>query len=603
MPADDLLVTRLERWAEQRPDALAVRHVDEPRALDRPGAAVQVGYAGLYERAGRAAAGLRTRLRPGDRALLLFSPGLDYVCSFVACQLAGVVAVPLYPPSSSANMRRFVDVATDCTAGAVLTAEVWAQRCADALAGAGTPVLTLEDLARHDPGPPARTDGDGLAFLQYTSGSTGTPRGVMVTHRNLAANLVAIGERFGVGPGDHQASWLPPYHDMGLIAGILHPLHAGLPVTLMSPMEFLRDPLSWLDVVTRFEATYTGAPNFGYAQCTRRATDDRVAALDLGRLRMAFCGSEPISAAVLAGFAARFAPAGFDAAAFLPGYGLAEATLMVSGTAGDGVHAVEVPAPGPGGPVQQAVAVGAPVRDTEVRVVDPDTGVPAPAGTVGEVWVRGPGVAAGYWQDPARTEKVFRARPRPDDGRGPFLRTGDLGFLAGDRLCITGRIKDLLIVDGRNVYPQDIETAAWSADPRLRPGGAAAFAVGSLVEPRIVLVQECAEPVAAAAGPAEVAALAAAVRTAVRAGVGVEVADVVLVPPRAVPRTTSGKVRRTAARQAYEGGGFRRLGAGSTGPAGPGEVDGADGAGGVDGGARQQDHAGAARAATVGRES
>ncbi|WP_229684178.1 fatty acyl-AMP ligase [Nocardia camponoti] len=478
--AEELLVHRLERWAELRPEVVAVRYVSEPRALTHRDAVDSISYAELYRRSCRIAAGLRTSLAVGDRALLTFSPGLDYVCAFVACQMARIVAVPLYPPSSQANMQRFVDVARNCSAGAVLTTATWAQRCADALSDAevAAPVFPIEILAEHDEELPSLELSGELAFLQYTSGSTGTPRGVMVTQQNLAANLVALSERFGIGPEDHQASWLPPYHDMGLIAGILQPLYDGITTTLMSPFEFLRDSLGWLDVISHFQATYTGAPNFGYAQCTRHACDERLIGMDLRRLRLAFCGAEPVSAGVLDGFGARFASTGFDAGAFLPAYGLAEATLIVSGTQGDGVRSVLIPATtdakfyGQQMAVQSTtVALGRPIRDTEVCIVNPDSGVRLNDGLLGEVWVRGPGIAAGYWHSPEETQVVFRAIARPDDGRGPFMRTGDLGFLTDERLCIAGRIKDLLIVNGRNVYPQDIETAAWSADERLRPGG------------------------------------------------------------------------------------------------------------------------------------
>jgi acyl-CoA synthetase (AMP-forming)/AMP-acid ligase II/acyl carrier protein len=512
-----------------------------------------ISYGDLDARARSVAAALPA----GERVLLLYPPGLDYIVALLGCLYAGAVGVPTYPPFDAASAGTVRRIAADSRPAVVLTDGLFAG--GDALAPSAR-WLRIDDLDAAEGFEPRPAGAGTVGLLQYTSGSTRHPRGVRLTHGNLAANSDAIRAAFALSAQDRAVIWLPPYHDMGLIGGVLQPLQWGFPCVLMSPLDFLHRPLRWLEAVTRHRATVTGAPDFAYALCAARAGDDARAgldlgdrsldlgdrSLDLGELRLAFLGAEPIRPATLAAFSAAFGPAGFRPSSFYPCYGLAESTLLVTGAAaGSGARVTRYdPASLEGGIASPAddgrplVSCGAPAPGSEVVVVDPPTGQPRPPRHVGEIWVRGSSVAAGYFEAPG--SEAFAGRL--DEG-APFLRTGDLGFLDGGELVVTGRRDDVIIQRGRNIYPQDLEGTAERAHPGLRIGCVAAFP-GSSEDDGPVIVAE----VSRGAADPPLAEMAAAIRGAVAESHGVRLATVALARPGAVPKTSSGKVRRSRCR-------------------------------------------------------
>ncbi|MBZ4419894.1 non-ribosomal peptide synthetase [Myxococcus sp. RHSTA-1-4] len=532
--------------------------------LDEEGEST-VTYAELDAGARAVAALLQRHLAPGERALLLYPPGREYVLGFLGCLYAGVVAVPAYPPDPmrlGRTLPRLQSLVADCGARVALTtsgiAEMVEPLTADApdlralrwLATDAVPASEAE--AWRAPG----LRGDAVAFLQYTSGSTGTPRGVVLRHRHLLHNSALIARGFDAGPGPVGVIWLPPYHDMGLIGGILQPLFRDVPTVLMPPLSFLQRPLRWLEAVSRFGGTVSGGPNFAFDLCVRKSTPQERAALDLSRWEVAFCGAEPVRAETLERFADAFAPAGFRREAFYPCYGLAEGTLIVTGGARvaapvvrrfsrEGLRHGEARAPEAGAAEAVLVGCGAALGGQELRVVDPETGVPCGPGRVGELWVRGLSVADGYWQRPEETERAFHGR-LAGSGEGPFLRTGDLGVLDGGEVFVTGRLKDVLVLRGRNHYPQDLELTVERCHPGLRPGCGAAFAVEVAGEERLTLVQEL-----SAKAADEVDAVLSRIRAALAEEHGVAAHAVVLIAAGSLPKTSSGKVQRRACREAF----------------------------------------------------
>ncbi|HSK81412.1 MAG TPA: fatty acyl-AMP ligase, partial [Thermoanaerobaculia bacterium] len=416
-------------------------------------------YAELDARARAIGASLQEAGAGGERVALLFPPGADFVASFFGCLYAGAVAVPALPPRPRGADPRLQAICRDARPRVALTtaeklpaleraaAEIpelkAALRMAPATEGAA-------DWRRADLGPEA------LAFLQYTSGSTSSPKGVMVSHGNLVHNEELIRRTFEQSSGSVVLGWLPLYHDMGLIGTVLQPLYTGAVSYLMTPGAFLQRPARWLEAISRYRATTSGGPNFAYELCVRKVGEAERESLDLSSWQVAFNGAEPVRAGTLRRFAEAFAPCGFRATAFRPCYGLAEATLLVSGGRPEGeprVRALDAEAlerhdvvEGDAARSRELVGCGAAMQ--EVLAVDPESGDPCPPGGVGEIWVAGPSVARGYWERPEETATTFGARLA--DGTGPFLRTGDLGFVSGGELFLTGRLKDLIILRGRN---------------------------------------------------------------------------------------------------------------------------------------------------------
>ncbi len=556
-PQAKTLVELLSRRAQAQPERRAYTFL-----LDGEREGVHLSYGELDRQARSIAARLQALGVQGERALLLYPPGLQYAAAFFGCLYAGVTAVPVYPPRPNRPDPRFLAILSDARARVVLTTSAILPN-AERLLRSQAPVVWLAtdglDEGTEEWLEPGVAPED-IAFLQYTSGSTSAPKGVMVSHGNLIHNEQLIQAAFGMGPDSVVVGWLPLYHDMGLIGNLLQPLWAGCSCVLMSPVDFLQRPLRWLAAVSRYGGTVSGGPNFAYDLCARKIRPEDRAGLDLSRWEVAFNGAEPVRAETLDRFAAAFAPCGFRREAFFPCYGLAEATLFVTGAGRE-----EPPVVGrfraPDLERNRAVADDAgralvssgratpPPVGQEVAIVDPETRLPLAEGAVGEIWVAGPSVAQGYWSRPEPSEATFRAFIA--DGAGgerPFLRTGDLGFLSGGELFVTGRAKDLIIIRGRNHYPQDIELTVESSHAALRPGCCAAFAVEEGGEERLVIVQEVRRE---AARGADLSAALEAIRRGVAEEHEVQLQAVVLIRPASLPKTSSGKVRRSACRAAF----------------------------------------------------
>src|SRR3569623_625827 len=535
-------------------------------------------YAELVLRARAIAARLQREGRAGERALLLYPSGLDYICAFFGCLYAGVIAVPTYPPTSQRSRTQRLDgIVQDSGASwlmgdraslAGIDAETWPQ-----LRRFPTDEADVADAEAWQQPP---IDGSAIAFLQYTSGSTGVAKGVIVTHANLLRNAALIQRGFDTDSESVIVGWLPQYHDMGLIGNVLQPLSLGARAVLMSPMDFLQKPVRWLQAISDYRATVSGGPDFAYALCAERVAAEQRANLDLGSWRIAFNGAEPIRAQTLARFAQAFTGCGFDATSFFPCYGLAEATLFVAG-ADPAEPVVSLDADAAALREDRYVAAGSATAarlvssgnadaDT-LRIVDPAQAIPVDEGHVGEIWLRGPSIAQGYWQREAASAETFRAYTR--EGEGPFLRTGDLVFVLDGRLYVTGRSKELIIVRGRNHYPQDIEQPLQASDAACAPGFGAAFAVEMDGEERVVVVQEVQRTrLRTLDAPAAIAAAKAAVAAVHE----VPLHDVLLIGPMRLPKTSSGKIQRRRARELYESGSFERIGAAAVVETGGAEV-------------------------------
>jgi 8-amino-7-oxononanoate synthase len=549
------LVELLDYRAERQPHDVVFRFIGGDGAEDGV-----LDFAGLRRRAMAVAAAIRGHAEVGDRAVLLVPPGLDYVAAFFGCLYAGVVAVPAYPPNPRRADPRVTSIIADSGARVALVHAALAARLESWLA-LGEPIPDVHWLdvsavaADGRAAPLTRSAPADLAMLQYTSGSTGDPRGVMLTHANLLHNSGVIHRVSAHRPDDRGVFWLPPFHDMGLIGGILQPVYAGLSAALMAPATFLQRPLRWLEAMSRYRATTSGAPNFAYDLCVDRTTPDERAQLDLSAWRTSFNGAEPIRVDTMTRFAEAFAASGLRHDVLLPCYGLAETTLFVSGgPAHCRRHAFMASrrelergalAPPTDDDAIQLAASGAPAREHDVRIVDPSSVRAVEEGVIGEIWVSSESVARGYWNRPEETAATFGVRL--DGSSASFLRTGDLGAMRDGQLVVTGRLKDVIILQGRNVYPHDLEQAAERSHPDLRPGFAAAFSVDRIAGETLVLALE----ISRHHQPADDDALFHAVRTALAESAGVVPAEIVLLKQATIPRTSSGKIQRHACRDAY----------------------------------------------------
>ncbi len=527
-----------------------------------------ISYAQLDRQARAIASTLQDAGAAGGRALLLYPPGLEFIAGLFGCWYAGVTAVPVYPPRSAQHPAAFATlraIAEDAHPTVVLTVSrllptLKASAAQLPLLGA-VPLIATDDadlISRFDRWNEPAVNAQTVACLQYTSGSTSMPKGVMLTHANLMFGSEVIRDCFGHSRASRGVIWLPPYHDMGLIGGILQPLYAGFPVTLMAPAAFLQRPLRWLSAITRDRATTSGGPNFAYELCARSVREQDKRALDLSSWEVAFNGAEPIDPHTMERFARAFASCGFRREAFYPCYGLAEATLLVSGGERaapplvrrfDAIalnqHRVQpVPPGGDGG--KELASCGRPRPTGAVLIVHPESCLTCDVGAIGEIWVRGGAVARGYWQKPTENDEVFGAR-LADTGEGPFLRTGDLGYFDQGELFITGRLKDLIIIRGRNHYPQDIEQVAQASHAALQPGAGAAFSVNGEGPERLVIVQELERT----QRNVEPQIVIDAIREHVARHHELQVAGIVLLKPGQILKTSSGKVRRRACRAAY----------------------------------------------------
>jgi acyl-CoA synthetase (AMP-forming)/AMP-acid ligase II/acyl carrier protein len=601
----------VEYWADIHPNQPAIEYLPEV------GAKLVIDYRELSDRAHRVASQLRQVCEEGDRVIMLLPPGPDFIVGFLGCLHAGVLAVPATEPKPRRLNDRLSRVVRDCSPSAVLTTAALANRIDPSVVcpplaelswisqddsynedftsgshqGQRSPAVhrearSFERRQAFEMGPafgslrngestaPAEVNfsgSTGIAFLQYTSGSTSDPLGVAVSHRNLLHNLemirISFGQEFNHGsdPNLKGVFWLPPYHDMGLIGGILTPLYIGGATVLMPPTTFLKRPLSWLQAISQERALISGAPNFAYDLCASKIDPEAIKRLDLSSWELAFCGAEPIRAETIERFCAAFEPAGFRRQSFYPCYGLAEATLLVTGNLGPRLpviktldrreleqhHVVELSADSDHGANQsndqtiRVVGCGRPVLDGEIVIVDPDTRLPVASDQIGEIWYRGANVASGYWNQPEKSAEVFGAElaNRPGDH---FLRTGDTGFFDGSQLFITGRLKEMLVIRGRNFYPQDLEATARSVDPSL-VGGAVAFAVeGDQTESLVIALE-----IDRQAEADSFDHLISQVRTAISDVHEIAVETILLVRSFSLPRTTSGKMQRLLAKRMY----------------------------------------------------
>jgi acyl-CoA synthetase (AMP-forming)/AMP-acid ligase II len=600
------LVDILTKRAFYQPDQIAYRFLSNGETEP-----IQLTYRELDQKARSLAILLQNLGLVGKPVLLMYPPGLEFISAFFGCLYGGVIAVPVCAPRRNQSMERILAIIKDARVTDVLTTtSLWQNLeqgfqqttelsslrwlATDNLAGnfslerrnrdryqhSKTEYQGLERRQSHLGAPSVREllesseqlpliEANALAFLQYTSGSTGTPKGVMVSHGNLLDNCTSIYQAFQHSSESQGVIWLPLYHDMGLIGGVLQPLYGGFPVTLMSPVDFLQKPLRWLEAISQQQATTSGGPNFAYDLCVRKITDEQKAQLDLSSWQVAFTGAEPVRRETLERFAQAFKQCGFRREAFYPCYGMAEATLFVTGGIKSQAPAIAwveeealkenrvIPA-SLGQPGKQVlVGAGKVWGNQEIRLVNPETLTQCQANQVGEIWIKGASVAQGYWNQPRKTAEIFRAYLK-DTGEGPFLRTGDLGFLRPDgELFITGRLKDVMIFRGRNHYPQDIELTVEQSHPCLRASHGAAFSVEVNGEDKLVIVQEVERSYLRRLNVKQVIG---DIYQALSSQHGLQVHEVVLIKTGTIPKTSSAKIQRYLCRAKFLEGKLARLG-------------------------------------------
>lgn len=510
--------------------------------------------------------------------IILCPPGIEYIKAFFACMYAGAVPVPAYPPMGGKDIQRVKSIVRDCESPLILTTHLLHDLVEDWVNGKDQDsnsqkikVLSVEDLdsasmsSVYQSLPSIR--GEDTAFLQYTSGSTGQPKGVVVSHENLLSNFDQIIKCFAgsirnIEENSHlfgTVIWLPPYHDMGLIGGILTPIFANADVTLMSPITFLKDPYIWLKTLSDKKALISGGPNFSYNYCVKRVSEEQKANLDLSNWRIAFNGAEPINMEAMSNFSSYFSQCGFEKSSFLPCYGLAEGTLFVAGTPPErGPKTMDVSKEalkfghlkvGVGGePTTGLVSSGVNAYETEIAIVDPISLVRKPVGEVGEIWVHGPAVCSGYFGKPGYSRSVFEMPIEGEDKQKLYLRTGDLGACVEGELFVTGRMKELIIVNGKNHYPQDIEFSLQSEMPIFRKGCGAAFSVNDKGKEELVLIQEIE---VTDLSETEMQSFCQQAKTIVAATHGIQLNEVLLIAPGMLNKTSSGKIQRAEAKRLY----------------------------------------------------
>jgi acyl-CoA synthetase (AMP-forming)/AMP-acid ligase II/aryl carrier-like protein len=540
------------------------QHFPQRAALHFLPDGVEIGetltFAQLHEQSRSLAAALQARYAAGDRVLLMLPTSLDYARAFCACLYAGLIAVPLFPPPSRKprHLDRVRNVVVDAEPALILAPADYCEGLLELVEGR-VEVLTVQDLGTPPAGQWQRPaiDGSTVAFLQYTSGSTGSPKGVEVRQHNLIANVELMRQAYGFDEHGAMVNWLPLYHDMGLIGGMLAPLYSGMPCYLMASQTFVNAPSTWLQALSRYRATASFAPNFAYALCNRVVSDSLIAQLDLSAWKHAINGAEPIHPGTLEAFAQRFAACGLNPLAISPGYGQAEATLCVSATPADALPVVlrldkavletgRVALAAADAAAVEFVACGYPQALHSIAIVDPQTSERCADDRIGEVWLKGPSNAESYWKNPTATREAFEAQIIGSSEH--YLRSGDLGFMHEGQVVICGRLKDLLILNGRNLYPHDIEFAITDAEPGIRTGRIAAFSEmdPALGREKLVIV---AEPQRKFVDPAHHPALFASMQNAVREAADCGIDQIVLVQAGTIPMTTSGKIARQGARK------------------------------------------------------
>lgn len=552
----DLLQYRVKTQSEQ----IAYRFIQQGTTeVDR------ITYRELDCKARAIASTLQSWDVSGERALLLYSPGLEFITAFFGCLYAGVIGVPAYPPRRNQNMSRLRSLVTEAQAKIALTTEALSNniksRFADDSEFKELRWLTTDNIATATDYPwlESQATADTIAFLQYTSGSTGTPKGVMITHGNLLHNERSIAKAFGHTLDTVVVGWLPLFHDMGLIGNVLQPLYLGIPCILMSPVDFLQKPFRWLQAISQFQATTSGGPNFAYDLCVRKISPEQRSSLDLSKWEVAFTGAEPVRAETMERFTATFQECGFRPEAFYPCYGMAETTLFITGglkKAYPSILQVDKAALEQNRIVsstkeetarQEIVSCGRTWLGMQVKIVDPKTLTQCEADRIGEIWVSGASVAKGYWHRLLESKQIFDAYIA-DTSEGPFLRTGDLGFVRDNELFVTGRLKDVIIIRGQNYYPQDIELTIEESHPALKPCSNAAFSIDAKGAERLVIVQEVERSYLR---KLDINEIVGKLREAVATEHGLQVYATVLVKPGSIPKTSSGKIKRHTCRTKF----------------------------------------------------
>ncbi len=573
----DPIATASETWVEllrsraaHNPGEVVFHFRGYDEAVD-----ATITYGELDRRARAVAAQLQSLGLAGGRAMIMYPPGIDYIIAFFGCLYAGVTAVPTYPPRAkrSLSLQRLQGIISDSQASIGLTTPALLatlkERAAEAPLAVQLRWLTphgetqgVENIWREPD-----NDSNTLAFLQYTSGSTGSPKGVMVSHGNLLHNAALSRTHFEYHAGTRMVYWVPFYHDLGLILGILQPIFTGFQATFMSPFAFVQQPLRWLHVISEIKGTATCAPNFAYELCARKVTAEDLETLDLSSLEWAGNIAEPVRASTIERFCTIFGPCGFRREAFYPSWGLAEATLFATGGLKDRQPiystirktALErgqvISAEADSDDAYTLVGCGQPLGGQKVIIVDPEKHVELAQEQIGEIWVSGPSVTHGYWNAPHLSQENYGIYTASGDG--PFLRTGDLGFFKDGELYINGRRKDVIIVDGRNHYPQDIEQTAAACHPAIRPGLCVAFSIDVEEEERLVIVVEIdqryrpAHQTDAAGQPLEAEAVIQAIRQSVAEEHDLQAYHILLLKPEGIQKTSSGKVKRRSCRADY----------------------------------------------------
>lgn len=548
--------------------------------LDGEQESISLTYGELEQKAQAIATHLQSVASPQDRVLLLYPAGLDYITAFFGCLYAGVIAIPAYPPRPNRSLNRIQNILQNAQTDLALTNSDTFASLENQLEK--TPELkklrwiTTNTISANQSENWREPDisEDNVAFLQYTSGSTAEPKGVKIAYKNLLHNLEAIHRCFRHSSKSKGVIWLPPYHDMGLIGGILQPLYGGFPVTLMSPLIFLQNPLRWLKAISRNQATTSGGPNFAYDLCVRKFKPEQLTELDLSSWQVAFNGAEPINHETLNQFAETFAPYGFDPSAFYPCYGMAEATLIISGGSGNRAvvtktvkrKALEenkiVPSDATESNPHTLISCGRSLIDQHIVIAHPETLVSCKPGEVGEIWVSGSSIAQGYWQQPEITEATFNAYLK-DTKEGPFLRTGDLGFFDQEELFFTGRLKDMIVIKGRNHYPQDIEKTVEETNSWIRPSGVASFSITIEGEEKLVVLAEVErrywssnrssskKNLNSNSDIISVQDLTQSIRREISKNHDLQAYTTLLLKPGSLPKTSSGKIQRHACRTEF----------------------------------------------------
>lgn len=563
----DSFVACIRAYAEAQPNALALYELKDLRTVTSP-----LTFADLDRKARAVAANLQRLGATGQRVLLVLDYDLHYIVAFLACGYARCVAVNLLPPTKPKHLERVAHVARDCDATRVLISSRIASRIQKQIDGVpelrALTYIQVDQIADQDADnyDVMTPDPHDLCYLQYTSGSTGSPRGVMVSHSNLTAVCATMQPMYKLGPGDHAINWMPLYHDLGLIIGHLLPLYCGIPSGLSDPLSFIKHPLRWLKAISDQRATFAGGPNFAFDLCLDAVDPAELEGIDLSCWKGAYNGAEPVRGRTIERFIETFSRHGFQATAMAPTYGLAEYTLVVTTKPMGSLSVMreldanafsrdEVRPALPGERSVQVVSCGRPGEGTTLKIVDQTTGQALEDGRVGEIWVSGPSIAQGYWNREEDSARIFRAR-LPGDPR-PWLRTGDLGFIVDDELFITGRSKDVIIVFGANHYPQDIEETVQLSHDAIRPHFVAVFADDREDREALVIVAELRRD---APAQLELELMAEQIFRAIARKHEIQADEVHFVHHGQVPKTTSGKIQRSLCRTLLREGRFETYG-------------------------------------------